>query len=79
MSKLVIEGGRRLIGEVEIQGAKNSVLPILTATIMCKGESVIHNCPNLSDVDVTIEILEYLGCKIRHKNSFGQYVRNLQC
>ncbi len=64
MSKLVIEGGRRLIGEVEIQGAKNSVLPILTATIMCKGESVIHNCPNLSDVDVTIEILEYLGCKI---------------
>lgn len=64
MSELVIEGGRRLIGEVEVQGAKNSVLPILASTIMCSGDCIIHNCPKLSDVEVTVEILKYLGCKV---------------
>lgn len=64
MPELVIEGARRLSGEINSQGAKNSVLPILAACAMCKGSSIIHNCPHLSDVDVTIKILKYLGCKI---------------
>ncbi len=63
MSKIIINGGKRLSGEVNIHGAKNSVLPILAATVLCSGESVIHNCPRLSDVDASIKILKHLGCK----------------
>lgn len=69
MPKLIIEGKRRLTGEVNIQGSKNSVLPILASTILCEGESIIHNCPNISDVRTTIEILKYLGCKVSFDGS----------
>lgn len=62
MSKIVINGGKRLTGEITLQGAKNSVLPILAATILCEGNCVVHNCPNLSDVDVSLKILSALGC-----------------
>ena len=67
MSRYVINGGHRLYGETQIQGSKNSVLPILAATVLVKGESVITNCPNISDVDATIKILSYLGCKVRRE------------
>lgn len=63
MSKLIIEGNRRLEGEIEVQGAKNAVLPILAATIINGGKNVIYNCPELSDVDITIKVLKSLGCK----------------
>ncbi len=62
MSKIVIHGGKRLTGEITLQGAKNSVLPILAATILCDGNCVVHNCPKLSDVDVSLKILNSLGC-----------------
>lgn len=64
MSILKICGGRRLEGKVEIQGAKNSVLPILAASIISEGETVIHNCPKLSDVTAAIKILRHLGCRV---------------
>lgn len=64
MSAFVVEGGNRLLGTVRVHGAKNSVLPILAAAILGRGESVIHNCPDLSDVTASIAILEYLGCKV---------------
>ena len=63
MSELRITGGRRLSGEVYIHGAKNSVLPILAATVLVPGVSVIRNCPELSDVCASLAILEHLGCK----------------
>lgn len=63
MPHIVIEGGNRLSGSIKVQGAKNGVLPLLAATILCRGESVIHNCPCLSDVDVSVKILRGLGCK----------------
>ncbi len=69
MPKLIIEGSRRLSGEVEVQGAKNSILPILAACIMCKDECIIHNCPDISDVRVTQKILEHLGCKTNFQNN----------
>lgn len=69
MSKLIINGGKRLFGEVKIHGAKNSVLPILAATVLCKGSSVIHNCPELSDVNASINILRHLGCRCSFKNN----------
>ena len=65
MAKLIIEGARRLDGEITIQGSKNSVLPILAATILTEGQCIIHDCPFISDVEVTIKILKYLGCKVK--------------
>lgn len=62
MTKLLVEGGRKLSGEVKVQGSKNSTLPILAATILCEDESVLFNCPCLSDVDASMRILRYLGC-----------------
>lgn len=64
MSAIVISGGRRLEGPVCVQGAKNSVLPILAATILSGSVSVIHNCPDLSDVAASVAILEHLGCRV---------------
>ena len=64
MSRYIINGGNRLFGTAKIQGSKNSVLPILAATLLVKGESVITNCPRISDVDATVKILKHLGCKV---------------
>lgn len=70
MQKLYVEGKNRLSGEINIQGAKNSALPILAATILNEGQSVLHNCPILSDVDAAVGILKNLGCNIvREDNS----------
>lgn len=57
----------KISGNIEVQGAKNSVLPILAGSILNKGVSVIHNCPDLSDVNSAIDILKYLGCKIKRE------------
>ena len=65
MSAFVINGGRRISGSIRVQGSKNSVLPILAATVLVDGISVIHNCPNLSDTDSTVKILRNLGCKVK--------------
>lgn len=64
MSKLLVTGRKKLDGEVEVQGAKNSALPIIAASILTKGENLIHNCPSLSDVDASVNILRYLGCAV---------------
>ncbi len=63
MSKILINGGKELKGEINLQGAKNSVLPVLAATLLCSGECTIHNCPNISDVVTSIKILRALGCE----------------
>ncbi len=64
MGEYHIYGGNKLYGEVDSTGAKNAVLPILSACILNKGVTVLKNVPRLSDVSVCIEILESLGCKI---------------
>lgn len=64
MGSITIEGGHRLGGDVTVQGAKNSVLPILAATLLGGGECRIRRCPHLSDVDAAADILRYLGCKV---------------
>ncbi|MCD7827205.1 MAG: UDP-N-acetylglucosamine 1-carboxyvinyltransferase [Clostridiales bacterium] len=68
MSRFIINGGNRVYGETRIQGSKNSVLPILAATVLVKGETVISNCPDISDVNATIKVLRYLGCKVTFEN-----------
>ena len=63
VSRYIVEGGRTLRGEVRVQGSKNSTLPILAASLLCRGESVLFNCPRLSDVEASLTILRYIGCK----------------
>ncbi len=64
MDRYIINGGRRLNGELTIQGAKNSVLPILAATVISGKVSTISNIPKLRDVDMMIKILSSLGANI---------------
>ncbi len=64
MQCFVVNGGRRLNGSMNVQGSKNSVLPILAATLLVNGKSIIYNVPTLSDTQCTLKILELLGCSI---------------
>ena len=65
MNQLLVSGGNRLRGEVSIQGAKNSVLPILAATLLTGQQVILRNCPRLRDVDASVRILRSLGCEAR--------------
>ncbi len=67
MSKYIIRGQQKLVGEVPIIGAKNSVLPILAATVINGAENVILNTPRLRDVDIMVKILKKIGCKVERK------------
>ena len=62
-SQLVLQGEGRLEGTVAIQGAKNSVLPILAATLLTGAEVCLLGCPHLRDVEASIRILQHLGCQ----------------
>jgi UDP-N-acetylglucosamine 1-carboxyvinyltransferase len=62
MDQLIIEGGRRLCGEITVSGAKNAALPILMATILLDSPSTLHNIPDLADIRTTLRLLELLGC-----------------
>ena len=67
MSELYIQGGVPLEGALTVQGAKNSVLPVLAACLLAHGSVELSNCPILSDVSAAIAILRCLGCKVeRH-------------
>lgn len=69
MADFLIKGGHKLHGEITVQGAKNSVLPLLAATYLSDSECVLHNCPRLSDVKASVDILEHLGCKCRFEGN----------
>lgn len=71
MHKLIINGGKTISGEIKLQGAKNSVLPILSAVVLAKGETVLKNCPELTDVYAAGRILTHLGCRV-HRESGGE-------
>lgn len=64
MDKLIIQGGRPLIGEVCISGAKNSALPIMAATILVDGTIKLRNIPHLKDITTTMELLGHLGAEL---------------
>jgi len=67
MDKLVVEGGRKLKGEVEISGAKNSALPILAACLLTEEESILENVPDLRDITTMIKLLHALGAKAHYE------------
>ena len=64
MSYITIQGGTPLRGETVVQGAKNSVLPILAAALLSGDVCRIEGCPHLSDVESAADILRYLGCAV---------------
>ena len=70
MDRLVIRGGKRLEGTVEVSGAKNAALPILAATLLTKEKSVIQNVPQVADVVTMVKILKGLGAKVHHGGGF---------
>lgn len=69
MQSFVVNGGRRLNGKLYVQGSKNSALPILAATLLVCGKSIIHNVPDLSDTRCTLKILRKLGCEVHKEGS----------
>lgn len=67
MGAYQISGGRPLRGVIRIHGAKNSMLPILAATLVSGETCVLHNCPQISDADVALLILQNLGCHVKRE------------
>lgn len=65
MRVIAVEGGRPLRGELAVQSAKNSVLPILAACVLSGDVCVIEKCPRLEDVEASAAILRHLGCRVR--------------
>lgn len=68
MGKYLINGGKKLNGEVEISGAKNATLGVLAATILCEEEVVIENVPNVRDTKIMIDALIELGAEVKYIN-----------
>ncbi len=64
MPSITVTGGRPLSGTVRVGGAKNSALKLMAAALLAPGESVIHNVPEISDVDLMARVLEGLGARI---------------
>lgn len=79
MDVIHVEGNGPLQGEVTIQGSKNAVLPILAATILIEGVCCLKNCPQISDVECMLNLLESVGCRIcRDKDSLKVDASNLK-
>ncbi len=68
MAKIVVSKSNPLKGNVKIDGAKNAVLPIITATLLAKGKSTLRGVPNLRDVHVISDLLRHLGAKVEYKD-----------
>jgi UDP-N-acetylglucosamine 1-carboxyvinyltransferase len=64
MSRLVVEGGRRLGGAVEVEGNKNAALPLLAACLLTSEECVLENVPRIRDVETMSRLLEGLGAEV---------------
>lgn len=64
MGKFIVNGGRRLHGEVEVSGSKNAALPIIFASLITHGVSEIRNLPDITDVKIALMIIEQLGARV---------------
>jgi UDP-N-acetylglucosamine 1-carboxyvinyltransferase len=68
LDKYIINGGKRLYGEVEISGAKNAAVAVIPAALMVQGICRIENIPQISDTDMLLTILSEMGAKVRYIN-----------
>jgi len=64
-----IHGGARLVGEVQVGGAKNSVLKLMAASLLAVGKSTIANVPTIADVEIMSDLLRRLGCTVTHEGT----------
>ena len=69
MDTYKITGGEKICGEIDIQGSKNSALPIIASTVLTGNISIIENAPNISDTLIMRKILKKLGCKVNYDNN----------
>ena len=69
MSKFIIQGGKKLEGEVKVSGSKNAALPIIAATILVRGKTTLYNVPDIQDVQTMFEIIKDIGGKVTRKNN----------
>ena len=65
-----IKGGKKLKGQVRISGAKNAALPVIVASLLADGETVLKNVPDLKDIRTIIKVIEYYHC-----NRWNDYFR----
>ena len=66
MEKIIVEGGKRLVGEVVVSGAKNAVLPLMAACILTEGKNILTNVPDLADVRTMAKLLQILGAEVEY-------------
>lgn len=64
MTRIQIAGNVPLSGEISVQGSKNAVLPILAASVLHRGKTILHHCPRIRDVEYMTEIMRELGCQV---------------
>ena len=69
MSEYIIEGGKKIEGEVNISGSKNASLPIIAASILNGGKSILYNIPKIHDTEMMFEILKILGAVVEKKKN----------
>lgn len=69
MDTYKITGGEKIFGEIEVQGSKNSALPIIASSVLINGISVMENVPNIRDTLIMQDILRKLGCKVEYKDN----------
>ena len=69
MLKFIIQGGKKLEGEIKISGSKNAALPIIAGTILNGGRTTLYNVPNIQDVNTMFEILKDIGATIIKKKN----------
>ena len=67
MEKYLINGGHKLNGSVSISGAKNAAGAIIPATVLVRGKCVIENVPDISDVNVLVDVLKAFGAERRRR------------
>ena len=69
MDKFIVNGGKQISGEVDISGAKNAVLPLMTAALLVDGKTTINSVPDLRDTRTMIRLLEIIGANVAFKNN----------
>ena len=74
MDSLLIRGGTRLKGKIEISGSKNSALPIVAACLMAEGKTTLQGVPRLSDIDSMTKLIGELGCHVYRHDSTREAV-----
>jgi UDP-N-acetylglucosamine 1-carboxyvinyltransferase len=76
MEKLVISGGNPLYGDISVSGMKNSAGPIILGSLLIEGKCIIENLPNISDVEMCLEILAHMGASIKKTNKTTYEIDN---